>query len=132
MDFFSSVPSANTLSRPVTVSLPFPPPLQSPKARDAHSDSPCAGCPSAFPSPGNPNPEQVSVNGQPLRYRLSTNCSTAFFDPQTGECKCTGSDCAFADISRAIGVSSSSSFLADTEERQTDQVLSFISPTGRT
>lgn len=53
-----------------------------------------------MPSPGNPNPEQVTVKDNPLRIRLPSNCATAFWDPVAGSCLPDG---AVADITRPIG-----------------------------
>ncbi|KAG2022544.1 hypothetical protein CC2G_000285 [Coprinopsis cinerea AmutBmut pab1-1] len=61
----------------------------------------CYGCPSTLPTPMNPNPAQAA--GQPVRYRVPANCSTAFWDPIEGRCTCTSGDCAFSDVERNIG-----------------------------
>ncbi|KAG9121226.1 hypothetical protein FRC07_002908 [Ceratobasidium sp. 392] len=63
----------------------------------------CYGCPQQTPTPGNPNPPQQSVDGQPLRARLPANCSTPFWDPIGAKCLCTDSQCQFTDQSRPIG-----------------------------
>nr|VWP02447.1 Hormone-sensitive lipase [Ganoderma boninense] len=54
------------------------------------------------PTPSNPSPAQASGSAAP-RVRLSSNCSTPFWDPIKGECICTSSTCAFTDTSRPIG-----------------------------
>jgi hypothetical protein len=63
----------------------------------------CYGCPVVEPTPGNPNPEQDTSNGQQARFRLPANCSTPFWDPVKGQCICTSSTCQFQDNSRPIG-----------------------------
>jgi len=63
----------------------------------------CYGCPQETPTPGNPNPPQQSIDGQPLRARLPANCSTPFWDPIGAKCLCTNSQCQFTDQSRPIG-----------------------------
>ncbi|RPD64578.1 hypothetical protein L227DRAFT_260922 [Lentinus tigrinus ALCF2SS1-6] len=62
----------------------------------------CYGCPSEHPTPSNPSPEQSTASAAP-RVRISSNCSTPFWDPIKGECICTSSTCAFTDSSRPIG-----------------------------
>lgn len=72
----------------------------------AFSDFPfytCYGCPTDQPSPADPNPPQDTSNGQALRHRLPSNCSTPFWDPIAGNCICTSQTCTFTDNSRAIG-----------------------------
>ncbi|KAI9512900.1 hypothetical protein F5148DRAFT_654881 [Russula earlei] len=72
----------------------------------AFSDFPfftCYGCPVTEPTPDNPNPVQVTSNGQQPRERLPANCSTPWWDPIAGKCLCTGSSCQFQDNSRPIG-----------------------------
>jgi len=64
--------------------------------------STCYGCPTAPPTPANPNPPQASGSGAP-RLRIPANCSTPFWDPIAGSCTCTSGGCAFADTSRPIG-----------------------------
>ncbi|KAJ7857553.1 hypothetical protein B0H13DRAFT_2237705 [Mycena leptocephala] len=63
----------------------------------------CYGCPETEPTVNNPNPAQQIPDGQQARFRLPTNCSTAFWDPIAGKCLCTSSTCAFTDASRPIG-----------------------------
>ncbi|KAI0783166.1 hypothetical protein C8Q75DRAFT_869185 [Abortiporus biennis] len=63
----------------------------------------CYGCPESPPVPSNPNPAQVATDGQSLRQRLPTNCSTPFWDPIGAQCICSDSTCAFTDNSRPIG-----------------------------
>ncbi|KAI0368946.1 hypothetical protein BV20DRAFT_947179 [Pilatotrama ljubarskyi] len=62
----------------------------------------CYGCPQEPPTPAQPNPPQATESGQ-ARFRLSSNCSTPFWDPIKGECICNSSTCAFTDTSRPIG-----------------------------
>jgi hypothetical protein len=62
--------------------------------------APALGCPADFPSPGQPVPPQVQVKNNPLRYRLPSNCSTAFWDPVAGTCLPNGKT---EDVSRPIG-----------------------------
>ncbi|KAF8999717.1 hypothetical protein BDZ89DRAFT_1027793 [Hymenopellis radicata] len=63
----------------------------------------CYGCPETTPTPQNPNPKQVVLDGQQARFRLPGNCSTPFWDPINGKCICSSSTCAFEDNSRPIG-----------------------------
>lgn len=63
----------------------------------------CYGCPTVEPSPDNPNPQQSVTAGQQARFRLPSNCSTAFWDPIAGQCLCTSSTCQFTDNSRPVG-----------------------------
>ncbi|KAL8293266.1 hypothetical protein RQP46_000960 [Phenoliferia psychrophenolica] len=55
----------------------------------------CYGCPVSSPTPQDPVPAQNTTIG--VRYHISDNCSTAFFDPITNTCLCTNSSCAFQD-----------------------------------
>ncbi|KAJ7608728.1 hypothetical protein FB45DRAFT_1067222 [Roridomyces roridus] len=52
----------------------------------------CYGCPTEAPTTSNPNPAQQVPDGEQARFRLPSNCSTAFWDPIAGKCLCTGSD----------------------------------------
>ena len=55
----------------------------------------CYGCPVQPPTPANPVPAQASPSaGASLRFRLPSNCSTAYFDPI---------GCADSDRDRADG-----------------------------
>ncbi|KAF7311854.1 hypothetical protein MIND_00196100 [Mycena indigotica] len=63
----------------------------------------CYGCPETEPTVNNPNPAQQVPDGQQARFRLPTNCSTAFWDPIAGKCLCSSSDCQFTDNSRPVG-----------------------------
>lgn len=77
----------------------------------------CYGCPTQPPTPRTPVPPPAAPSaGAALRFRLPSNCSTAYFDPigcverapgladrLSGKCTCSGSACAFADQSRPIG-----------------------------
>ncbi|KAJ7656978.1 hypothetical protein DFH06DRAFT_466784 [Mycena polygramma] len=72
----------------------------------AFSDFPfytCYGCPEVELTVDNPNPAQQVPDGQQARFRLPTNCSTAFWDPIGGKCLCTAANCTFNDASRPIG-----------------------------
>ncbi|TBU62469.1 hypothetical protein BD310DRAFT_871227 [Dichomitus squalens] len=62
----------------------------------------CYGCPADHPSPSDPSPPQATGSQAP-RFRLSSNCSTPFWDPIKGQCICNSSTCAFTDASRPIG-----------------------------
>ena len=64
----------------------------------------CAGygCPVQEPTPENPTPAQASPSaGAQLRYRLPSNCSTAFFDPVANKCLCQDSSCAYTEQARS-------------------------------
>jgi len=68
----------------------------------------CYGCPEETPYPGYPNPPQATpASGGSLRYRISANCSTPFWDPIGNKCLCTSSQCSFTDQSRTIGPNNS-------------------------
>ncbi|EIW87292.1 hypothetical protein CONPUDRAFT_116476 [Coniophora puteana RWD-64-598 SS2] len=61
----------------------------------------CYGCPTDPPTPSNPNPDQS--NKTQTRHRISSNCTTAFWDPVQGTCLCEGSSCQYNDLTQAIG-----------------------------
>lgn len=70
------------------------------------NDSPfntCYGCPTSYPSPAVPDPPQDNSTGQALRYRISVNCTTPFWDPVQGKCLCTAPNCTYVDNSKPIG-----------------------------
>ena len=60
----------------------------------------CYYCPATEPTPDNPVPPPATGD---TRYTLPSNCSTPFFNPQTNQCLCTSSDCAFTDTTKSIG-----------------------------
>ncbi|GAA6018025.1 hypothetical protein JCM11491_000035 [Sporobolomyces phaffii] len=60
----------------------------------------CYYCPATEPTPENPVPPPRSGD---TRHTLPANCSTAFFNPQTNECLCSSSACAFTDSTKPIG-----------------------------
>ncbi|KAJ7834246.1 hypothetical protein B0H14DRAFT_3087625 [Mycena olivaceomarginata] len=61
----------------------------------------CYGCPETPPTPANPFPAQAVPSGGQTRFRIPTNCSTAYWDPVGNKCSCT-SDCT-TDITQLIG-----------------------------
>jgi len=64
----------------------------------------CYGCPVTPPTPDDPNPQQATPSdGSALRYRISANCSTPWWDPVAGNCLCQASSCQFTDETRPIG-----------------------------
>ncbi|GAA5834205.1 hypothetical protein JCM5353_006950 [Sporobolomyces roseus] len=60
----------------------------------------CYYCPATEPTPDNPVPPPATGD---TRHTLPSNCSTPFFNPQTNQCLCTSSDCAFTDTTKSIG-----------------------------
>jgi len=67
----------------------------------------CYGCPTTPPTPDEPNPPQATPTVGGLRYRISANCSTPWWDPIGNKCLCTDSSCQFTDMSRTIGPNNS-------------------------
>ncbi|GAA95193.1 uncharacterized protein L969DRAFT_42705 [Mixia osmundae IAM 14324] len=101
--------------------------LQSTCVVEGNYFSTCYGCPSSLPTPDTPLPAQVAASdGDQLRFRLPSNCSTAWFDPVKNECLCTGDVCAFSDITRPIGPNGASLHpSAGTDSTSTATVASF-------